>query len=227
MTMPMVWETWPDPAGDDELLRGKDCAITLGRRPHYCDRGNFLAQLDYWGKLSLEIDAADGWPRYYFDRDRAKLEIEAWLQKRGQVLDEVTMPAAGSPAQRFNADRVVAAWPTAEDERAVAAEWKPAMTFGEFVATRQEVDDLFPIIKDEGVTGPGFVYLGGLYIEKEKLTGSEWPDAHDGVQRFHLPIENSTQLSHDLGRLELTLYTWAMSAGYGRTKGDGDGDQTG
>jgi hypothetical protein len=32
------------------------------------------------------IDGADGWPRYYFDLDRAKLELEAWINKRGLAL---------------------------------------------------------------------------------------------------------------------------------------------
>jgi len=66
------------------LIRGKDCIIYLTIRPHYCDRGNFLAQIDARGKLGTELDWADGWPRYYFDIDRAKAEIEAWLKKRNQ-----------------------------------------------------------------------------------------------------------------------------------------------
>ncbi len=65
-------------------IDGKECSITLEPRMGYCDRGNFIAKLFPRGKLALEIDEADGWPRYYFDEDRAKLEIEAWLKKRGQ-----------------------------------------------------------------------------------------------------------------------------------------------
>lgn len=67
-------------------MAGRDCLITLEPRPAYCDRGNFIAKLFPRGTFSLEIDHQDGWPRYYFDEKRAKLEIEAWLEKRGQTL---------------------------------------------------------------------------------------------------------------------------------------------
>ena len=66
-------------------IRGKECEITLEARPAYCDRGNFIAKVFPSGKLALEIDHQDGWPRYYFDEDRARLEIEAWLKKRKQI----------------------------------------------------------------------------------------------------------------------------------------------
>ena len=36
--------------------------------------------------MALEFDAADMWPRYYFDLGRAKAEIEAWLIKRKQFV---------------------------------------------------------------------------------------------------------------------------------------------
>lgn len=70
-----------------ERIEGKDCTIELTPRPHYCDRGNFLATIDSRGNLHRELDWADGWPRYYFDQARAKAEIEAWLRKRGQWVD--------------------------------------------------------------------------------------------------------------------------------------------
>jgi hypothetical protein len=80
--------TWiMDSSGRYQTIQGRECYIMLGRRPHYCDRGNWLAQLFPSGKLALEIDGADGWPRYYFDEERAKLEIEAWLVKRGQAVE--------------------------------------------------------------------------------------------------------------------------------------------
>ena len=65
-------------------IQGKDCKITLEASPHYCDRGNFIAKLFPRGQLLAEIDYQDGWPRYYFDFERATLEIEAWLKKRKQ-----------------------------------------------------------------------------------------------------------------------------------------------
>lgn len=70
--------------GSYQEAHGLKCTITLEPRPHYCDRGNFLAKLHPIGEFVYEIDGSDLWPRYYFDEERAKLEIEAWLQKRGQ-----------------------------------------------------------------------------------------------------------------------------------------------
>ena len=74
---------WTKHYGYQEL-HGKDCSITLEPRPSYCDRGAFLAKLHNKPPLAREIDAADLWPRYYFDEARAKLDIEAWLDKRRQ-----------------------------------------------------------------------------------------------------------------------------------------------
>lgn len=66
------------------IISGRECEIYLTPRQPYCDRGNWLALLEPRGKLARDLDGADGWPRYYFDLERAKLEIEAWLEKRGQ-----------------------------------------------------------------------------------------------------------------------------------------------
>ena len=70
-----------------EEAEGKDFTVTLYPRPGYCDRGNFLAQLfQKPGTGHALLDFQDAWPRYYFDKERAKLEIEAWFKKRGQLL---------------------------------------------------------------------------------------------------------------------------------------------
>lgn len=66
-------------------IKGTSCEITLEKRPPYCDRGNWIAKLHARHPLSMDIDEQDGWPRYFFDEQRAKLEIEAWLTKRGQM----------------------------------------------------------------------------------------------------------------------------------------------
>lgn len=77
-------------------IRGRDCWIWMNARPPYCDRGRWLARLEVLLLAEgltgprpelLHIDAQDGWPRYYFDLDRAKLEIEAWLINRRQAID--------------------------------------------------------------------------------------------------------------------------------------------
>ena len=61
-------------------ILGMHCEITLEPRPHYCDRGNYIAKI-FSKHPSLE-DLQDAWPRYYMDFDRAKLEIEDWMKKR-------------------------------------------------------------------------------------------------------------------------------------------------
>lgn len=69
-------------------LRGKHCVVTLECRPHYCDRGHYLAKVTVNPATSpadLDIDGQDGWPRYYFDEERAKLEVEAWMKRREQL----------------------------------------------------------------------------------------------------------------------------------------------
>jgi hypothetical protein len=85
-------------------IRGKDCVITVEPRSPDCDRGNFVAKIHLTTPpplvvqdvLHLGIDAADGWPRYYFDLERAKLEILAWLEKRGQFVTDQFEPRTAS-----------------------------------------------------------------------------------------------------------------------------------
>lgn len=69
-----------------ESIRGRECEITIEPRPHYCDRGNYLAKIHPEGKLLRDMDAADGWPRYYFSLDVAKQEVVSWMLKRGQLV---------------------------------------------------------------------------------------------------------------------------------------------
>jgi hypothetical protein len=69
-------------------IRYKNVHITIEPRPHYCDRGRWIAKIsapDLW------LDEADGWPRYYFDLERAKLELEAFMKMRAgrKELDRV------------------------------------------------------------------------------------------------------------------------------------------
>lgn len=82
------WEAVPTAGSFYLRVRGKDCEITMEPRPPHCDRGRWLAKLhpDDGSELARSLDAADGWPRYYFDRVRGQLEIESWLQKRRQMI---------------------------------------------------------------------------------------------------------------------------------------------
>jgi len=76
-----------DPEFKTWSLIGHHCYVWMSERPHYCDRGSWLAHLEVFDARELHIDYADGWPRYYFDFDRAKLEIEAWMKKRKEWID--------------------------------------------------------------------------------------------------------------------------------------------
>lgn len=87
-------------------VRGKECIIYLEPRGGTCDRGRFLAKLfaDPGTALARELDDADGWPRYYFDEERAKLEVEAWLVRRGQLVEQTLEEATASVKERIAAD---------------------------------------------------------------------------------------------------------------------------
>ena len=93
-------------------IRGKECTICLEPRPGYCDRGNWIAKVfpDSPSELARSLDEADGWPRYYFDEERARLEVEAWLMKRGQWIDVVHVLLAGYPLCGFSRG-VPSTWP--------------------------------------------------------------------------------------------------------------------
>ena len=58
--------------------------IVIERRPIYCDRGNWIVKVFSHGILPL--DDQEGFPRYYFDLDRAKAEMEDWCDKRSEVI---------------------------------------------------------------------------------------------------------------------------------------------
>lgn len=59
-------------------LRCGSAWIWMTRRPVYCDRGHWQANVN--GVPSL--DGQDGFPRYFMDLERAKLEMEDWLEWR-------------------------------------------------------------------------------------------------------------------------------------------------
>ena len=73
--------TWEQDEYGCWWLRGTRYAVWMAPRPPYCDRGQWLAHVEPL-VVPHDLDSADGWPRYYFDLDRAKAEVEAWMQKR-------------------------------------------------------------------------------------------------------------------------------------------------
>lgn len=68
-----------------QRIRGKDCEVTLEKRPHYCDRGNWYAKVQVWNPMEFTVDHADSFPRYYFQESTAKIEMIMWLTRRGQL----------------------------------------------------------------------------------------------------------------------------------------------
>ncbi len=64
------WKYWA-------LMKGTVEMVTLEPRPHYCDRGHWCAKAV--GLPMYSINAQDGFPRYFMDLERAKLELSDWL----------------------------------------------------------------------------------------------------------------------------------------------------
>jgi hypothetical protein len=53
--------------------------IHIGKRPHYCDRGDWII----WVEGNNDLDGADGFPRYFFgSEEQAKQQMETWLSRR-------------------------------------------------------------------------------------------------------------------------------------------------
>ena len=69
---------------------GKDCMISLEMEPTNTNRGTVHAKLEVFNSSHLNIEPRDGWDygRYYFDLDRAKAEVEAWLKAWNQIEEE-------------------------------------------------------------------------------------------------------------------------------------------
>jgi hypothetical protein len=90
------------------------------------------------------------------------------------------------------------------------------MTLEEFRATRKYHTDLGRVLDDEryegSVSQKGWVYLDSLVIERVQ---PHWPCYMTTPGKWYLLIENYEWIQDDLEQLEMWLYEWAMSAGYG------------
>jgi hypothetical protein len=81
-------------------IAGASCVVWISQRPFYCDRGHWLAHIECFQPLYMEMDAVDLWPRYYMDLNRGKAEVEDWMRFRREWVEGVpgaqAMANAGS-----------------------------------------------------------------------------------------------------------------------------------
>lgn len=82
-----VWQTAYLHGIPYQNIRGRDCLISLVTLSPNSNRGRYLAAVEVLNSIRLFLDRNDGWDggRYYFDEDRAKAEIEAWMIARNQL----------------------------------------------------------------------------------------------------------------------------------------------
>lgn len=71
-------------------LRSTHAVVWMAARPPYCDRGRVLVHVHPIRpiRFDLDLDAADCFPRYYFDLDRAKAEIGDWLAAKKETVQQ-------------------------------------------------------------------------------------------------------------------------------------------
>lgn len=88
----------PDRYGNIEG-RGDGFIIYMMARPSYCNRGRYHVLIEgtltpRGFLLNREIDHSDGFPRYYFDRDRAMAEMRDFVNARECLTKEMDDPLA-------------------------------------------------------------------------------------------------------------------------------------
>jgi len=59
------------------LMNGNEMLCYITKRPDYCDRGNYLGQMDIGG-----LDNGDCWPNFYMKLETAKGEMTLFLRWR-------------------------------------------------------------------------------------------------------------------------------------------------
>jgi hypothetical protein len=70
------WEQTGDHRTFNMMLDGRMVGW-ITARPPYCDRGHWQFNSELPG-----LDRQDGFPRYFMDLDRAKIEAEEWTRWR-------------------------------------------------------------------------------------------------------------------------------------------------
>ena len=70
-------------------IPGSTYEIYIEKRPHYCDRGDWVFKVD--GRN--DVDYADGFPRYFFgSKEEAMNQMENWLLRREAFRKTFTDP---------------------------------------------------------------------------------------------------------------------------------------
>ena len=84
-------------------IRGKNCEITIEKRPAYCDRGDYICKIhpDLGSANKLTIDGADLFPRYFFGLGHTIYQMDMWLAKRKQRISEKPDCIILEPNQRI------------------------------------------------------------------------------------------------------------------------------
>jgi hypothetical protein len=74
---------WEKDDSGIELIQGATVFVALAKAPKFATEGRLIATLVQCGPRQGERHK--GWPRYFFDAQRAKREIEAWLAFNGEL----------------------------------------------------------------------------------------------------------------------------------------------
>ena len=79
-----VWDECVEGGQTVWRCQTKQTTVELWPRPSYCDRGRWQAHIDCPGFPTnpKPFDAADAFPRYYFNLERAKAEMEDLFRVR-------------------------------------------------------------------------------------------------------------------------------------------------
>lgn len=113
------------------------CYAWMNRRPDYCDRGRFDAHVE-----GVWISDADFWPRYYFDVNIAKKELETYLNaKKIDITNGVWVELSREEAEK-DTPLFARRSPSGEILPPEKIEWKSSISVS-FPPGQEELKDLF------------------------------------------------------------------------------------
>ena len=64
-------------------LEDRENKLYIIKRPHYCDRGHYMLQIDGY----FDLDSSDGFPRYFFTFEEAETHARKFLAWRLLKID--------------------------------------------------------------------------------------------------------------------------------------------